>query len=165
MAPLEPWEKVLVSNSFMETEHGQIACIACHFGDSTVNDKELAHTDMIATPDEDAQKTCGNCHNDIVVTSVNSLHSNQTGYFKAMYSRSLPEKHAALDEAFRYNCVSCHTTCGDCHISQPNSVGGGLLDGHKMVKTPPMTRTCTACHGSRVGNEFSIFCYVVQTKF
>jgi thiosulfate/3-mercaptopyruvate sulfurtransferase len=53
-----------------------------------------------------------------------------------------------------YHCDSCHTTCGDCHISQPSSVGGGLLDGHTFKARGSMTRTCTACHGSRVGNEY-----------
>jgi thiosulfate/3-mercaptopyruvate sulfurtransferase len=33
-------------------------------------------------------------------------------------------------------------------------VGGGLIEGHLFKKTPSMTRNCTACHGSRVGNEF-----------
>ncbi|MCK7519827.1 MAG: hypothetical protein MZV64_19905 [Ignavibacteriales bacterium] len=33
-------------------------------------------------------------------------------------------------------------------------MGGGLFTGHVFEKTPPMTRSCTACHGSRVGNEF-----------
>ena len=28
------------------------------------------------------------------------------------------------------------------------------MSGHEFEKTPPMTRTCTACHGSRVGNEY-----------
>jgi thiosulfate/3-mercaptopyruvate sulfurtransferase len=55
---------------------------------------------------------------------------------------------------FGNHCASCHTSCGDCHISQPGSVGGGFLDGHLFQRTPSMTRNCTACHGSRVGNEF-----------
>lgn len=154
MAPLEPWEKVLVDSSFFETEHGQAACTVCHAGDSSASDKDLAHANMIATPDTDPERTCGNCHNEIVATNADNLHVNQKGYFQAMYSRSLPENHAALDEMFGNHCQSCHTTCGDCHIAQPDSVGGGLLNGHNMVKTPPMTRTCTACHGSRVGNEY-----------
>ena len=154
MAPLEPWEKVIVDNSFFETEHGQASCTACHAGDSTVSDKDAAHTNLIAAPDADPERTCGNCHNEIVATSADSLHVSQAGYFQAMYSRSIPENHEALDEMFGNHCQSCHTTCGDCHIAQPDSVGGGLLDGHNMVKTPPMTRTCTACHGSRVGNEY-----------
>jgi thiosulfate/3-mercaptopyruvate sulfurtransferase len=154
VAPLEPWEKVLVSISFLEDTHGQASCADCHNGDPNVADKESAHIEMIAAPDADAQSTCGNCHNEIVATNAESLHSTQSGYFQTLYSRSIPENHPALDKAFDNHCASCHTTCGDCHIAQPDSVGGGLLDGHNMVKTPPMTRTCTACHGSRVGNEY-----------
>ena len=33
-------------------------------------------------------------------------------------------------------------------------MGGGLFDGHLFTSQPPMTRSCTACHGSRVGNEY-----------
>lgn len=155
MAPLEPWEKVMVNEDFMDDVHGQASCTSCHAGDRFAEDKEAAHIGIIGSPDQNAQTTCGNCHNEIVTTAADSLHSSQAGYFKAMYSRSVPENHPALDEAFGNHCASCHTTCGDCHISQPNSVGGGFLDGHMVEKTPPMTRTCTACHGSRVGNEYT----------
>ncbi len=154
MAPLEPWEKVIVGDAFFTNVHAQTTCSACHAGDSSTLEKEAAHTGLITAPDADPQRTCGNCHNDIVTTSVDSLHSTQAGYFQTMYSRSLPENHVALEEMFGNHCQSCHTTCGDCHIAQPDSVGGGLLNGHEYVKTPPMTRTCTACHGSRVGNEY-----------
>ena len=59
-----------------------------------------------------------------------------------------------MEEMFGNHCASCHTTCGDCHVSQPKSVGGGLIDGHNFNATPSLTRNCTACHGSRVGNEY-----------
>jgi len=154
VAPLEPWEKVIIGEDFFTDVHGQTSCVACHAGDSSTLEKDAAHDGMIAAPDADPQRTCGNCHNEIVATSADSLHVSQAGYFQVLYSRSLPENHVALDEMFADNCQSCHTTCGDCHIAQPDSVGGGLLDGHTYVKTPPMTRTCTACHGSRVGNEY-----------
>lgn len=55
---------------------------------------------------------------------------------------------------FGNHCASCHTSCGDCHVSQPGSVAGGLLDRHNFTNNPPMSRTCTACLGSRVGDEF-----------
>jgi thiosulfate/3-mercaptopyruvate sulfurtransferase len=55
---------------------------------------------------------------------------------------------------FGNHCNTCHTSCGDCHVSQPTSVGGGFIDGHNYNATPSMTRNCTACHGSRVGNEY-----------
>jgi thiosulfate/3-mercaptopyruvate sulfurtransferase len=122
VAPLEPWEKVLVNVGFFETEHGQTSCSACHAGDSSATEKEIAHAGLITAPDSDAQRTCGNCHNEIVASNANSLHTTQAGYFQTMYSRSLPENHAALDEMFGNHCQSCHTTCGDCHITQPDSV-------------------------------------------
>ena len=55
---------------------------------------------------------------------------------------------------FGNHCSSCHTSCGDCHVSQPAPVGGGFIEGHMFNKTPALTRNCTACHGSRVGNEY-----------
>jgi hypothetical protein len=86
----------------------------------------------------------------------NSLHNTQAGYWTAINTRNgnVPEDHAKLQEMFGNHCATCHTTCGECHVSQPENVGGGLFTGHVFESTPPMTRSCTACHGSRVGNEF-----------
>lgn len=153
MAPLEPWEKVLVSQKFFETVHGRMTCIDCHGGQESA-EKEVAHTGLIVSPDRDAQEQCGFCHGTQTANFDESLHASLGGYWTVLNARSLPEAHPALEAAFGNHCASCHTTCGDCHISQPDSVGGGLLDGHVFVQSPPMTRTCTACHGSRVGAEY-----------
>ena len=154
MAPLEPWEKVLVSpEKFLTTVHGQIACTDCHGGLQS-SDKTTAHTDLIARPSDGEASACVNCHPDVTSTFPNSLHATQQGYWTVLEGRSVPENHAALETMFGNHCASCHTTCGDCHVAQPASVGGGLFDGHVFVEKPPMTRSCTACHGSRVGNEY-----------
>lgn len=154
MAPLEPWEKVLVSQEdFYADVHGQIECMFCH-GGAQAPEKEAAHTDMITNPSAGKTRICETCHVDTDHAFVDSLHSTQEGYWTALDARSTPEDHAALTTMFGNHCASCHTTCGDCHISQPNSVGGGLISGHVIEKTPSMTRNCTACHGSRVGNEY-----------
>ena len=156
MAPLEPWEKVLVdSEKFMPTDHGQIACVDCHNGVQSP-DKEIAHEGLIASPSSEPEKYCGDCHSDQTATYPFALHSTQQGYWTAIESRAgnVPENHPALEEMFGNHCATCHTTCGECHVSQPKNVGGGLFTGHVFEKTPPMTRSCTACHGSRVGNEF-----------
>lgn len=153
MAPLEPWEKVLVSTDFTQTTHGAFSCIQCHGGQQDPN-KETAHAGLIADPSADVNGMCSTCHNDVTSGFGESLHASLNGYQVAMYSRSVPENHPALDEAYSNHCASCHTTCGDCHISQPDSVGGGFLSGHNFEQTPPMSRTCTACHGSRVGSEY-----------
>ena len=154
MAPLEPWEKVLVNaESYIGSIHGTIACATCHLGENAA-EKEAAHTGLIARPSEDPGKVCGACHADIAEVYPDSLHSSQVGYWTTINARNAPEDHPALEEMFGNHCASCHTSCGDCHVSQPKSVGGGLIDGHNFNATPSLTRNCTACHGSRVGNEY-----------
>ncbi|MFO7540771.1 MAG: hypothetical protein R6X32_22250 [Chloroflexota bacterium] len=72
MAPLEPWEKVLISAAFLETVHGHIACTDCHQGEQSP-DKETAHTGLIDRPSQDPEATCGDCH-----TNIASVHQ---GFF------------------------------------------------------------------------------------
>ena len=155
MAPLEPWEKALVdAATFMPTVHGQMACVDCHSGEAQSPDKATAHTDLIGRPSADAATACGDCHPDVVALEANSLHHNLTGYWTVLNTRSVPENHEQLETMFNNHCYRCHTSCGDCHVSQPDSVGGGFVDGHNFNATPSMTQNCTACHGSRVGNEY-----------
>ncbi|MBE9524246.1 MAG: hypothetical protein IMY76_04050 [Chloroflexi bacterium] len=154
MAPLEPWEKVLVDNvAFSETVHGQIACVDCHNGVQSA-DKNEAHTDLVVSPSEYPEKYCGECHPNLIAHNESSLHTSQAGYWRTLEARSGVQNHPALQEMFGNHCASCHTSCGDCHVSQPTPVGGGFIDGHIFQRTPSMTRNCTACHGSRVGNEY-----------
>lgn len=155
MPPLEAWEKVLIDNeTFTATIHGMIPCTDCHLGMQDAN-KEIAHTGLVAHPSEtDSDGVCGDCHPSMTSTFQDSLHVNQTGYWTTFEERGVMENHPAIDEMFGNHCQSCHTSCGDCHVSQPRSVGGGFISGHTYEKTPSMTRNCTACHGSRVGNEY-----------
>ena len=153
MAPLEPWEKVLVNADFMNTTHGKMACTDCHQGTQSP-DKETAHKGMVLDPSADPKGACASCHADIATGYQSGMHNTLGGYWTALDARSIPENHPALETMYANQCSSCHTTCGQCHVSQPASVGGGFLTGHTFEKTPPMTRTCTACHGSRVGNEY-----------
>ena len=154
MAPLEPWEKVLVdAKKFPETVHGHIACMDCHEGSQSA-DKEVAHENMIARPSEGNPNACSDCHPDVSSVYATSLHATQQGYWTTLNTRSTPENHPALEEGFNNHCSKCHASCGDWHVAQPASVGGGLFEGHVFTQTPPMTRSCTACHGSRVGNEY-----------
>ena len=155
MAPLEPWEKVLVNVAeFTQTTHGEMSCQECH-GGTEAEEKELAHEGLVARPSEGEAAACADCHRDTVeLQMTTSLHSSQAGYWTALEDRGADPHDPAMQEMFGNHCSSCHTSCGDCHISQPASAGGGLLDGHLFTTNPPMTRTCTACHGSRVGNEY-----------
>ncbi len=154
MAPLEPWEKVLIdANAFGETIHGEIACIECH-GGRDAPEKDEAHAGIVARPSEGSAPVCAECHEEQTAAAANSLHITQEGYWTILEGRGADRNHPGMQEMFGNHCSNCHTSCGDCHVSQPASVGGGLLDGHVFTDRPPMTRTCTACHGSRVGNEY-----------
>lgn len=153
MAPLEPWERVWIDpETYPDDVHSLINCTDCHEGSSV--DDMTAHEGLVESPTEDAQASCGNCHPTITTAATESLHMTLAGYDTALYSRSVPENHPALEEMESYHCDECHATCGDCHVSQPRSVGGGLLEGHTFVETPSMSQNCTACHGSRVKNEY-----------
>lgn len=154
MAPLEPWEKVLVDEeAFPGTTHALNGCTDCHGGVQSP-DKQSAHEGLVSAPSSDPEATCGKCHPDVVVHNQDSLHTNLAGYWTVLEERSVPSNHPQISEAFDNHCASCHATCGDCHVSQPATVGGGFISGHTFNRTPSMTRNCTACHGSRVGNEF-----------
>jgi thiosulfate/3-mercaptopyruvate sulfurtransferase len=60
----------------------------------------------------------------------------------------------STQKGFNGECANCHATCGDCHISIPNSAGRGFLSSHRFRKTPDQANNCTACHGSRIAHDF-----------
>ena len=98
---------------------------------------------------------CAPCHAEIVAYHAASVHSDQTGYRTMLMDRAgVSELTPVMMEMLEDRCFECHTTCGQCHISQPNAVGGGLIDEHIFKSTPNQTRNCTACHGARIGSEF-----------
>lgn len=146
---------MLVDPEAMQDDvHRFIPCTDCH-GGQDVDDKVAAHEGVVRDPSLDANASCGNCHPDIAPFQDLSLHNNISGYDTILYQRSTPENHPLIEEGESYHCNSCHTTCGQCHVSQPTSVGGGLIEGHTFNAVPSMSRQCTACHGSRVKNEYT----------
>ncbi len=190
MPPLEAWQKVIITgtngNSFLASAHGPnyegdavphtLTCQHCHAGpdDRTFANMEEAHTDMIADPSsygdsgcvrchgaDFAESACDGCHSDAVDANRNSLHTNLWGYKAAIEARCTANfEDLGVEEGFQANCAGCHTTCGQCHISRPQSVGGGFIQiagspySHRFRPTPDMNEQCVACHGSRIGNDF-----------
>ncbi len=155
MAPLEPQEKVLVAEDFLDTEHGQIGCAECHGGNPKDKTKEGAHKGFDAHPSiNNPQKACGECHGEIVETAKDSLHATLSTFPTILKTRSDMKKWHAIDEARAGHCFSCHTSCGGCHVSRPKFAKKGFIDGHKFQKRSDPFNQCTACHGSRVGNEY-----------
>jgi hypothetical protein len=150
---LEAWQKVFVNNDeFLMDIHGKVGCVICHGGNSDVQEKEIAHQDMVADP---SVVHCDTCHQDISAMNEMSLHNTLSGFTSALEARGGDlSPGSPLDEAMHNHCSACHTTCGQCHVSRPDELGGGLVAEHEFLKTPSMQNNCAACHGSRIGDEY-----------
>ncbi len=159
MAPLEPYEKVYVSDkSFLSSVHNAQGCTFCHGGDNSTDDMAKAHKGITKSPDEKAD-VCAQCHADIVQKYLSGMHKTTAGMKNMLSSRWNPKRTTAhpkdLNTVFTKHCYSCHASCGDCHINRPKGPAkGGLLAGHKFLKTPPEDMTCTVCHSARIGDEY-----------
>jgi len=137
---------------FMESTHGKVGCVICHGGLSTEDDKDTAHIGLIADPSE---SDCNTCHADIAHANALSLHTTLSGFTSALEARGGNlEEGSPLATAFDNHCAQCHTSCGQCHVSRPDEMGGGLVSDHKFRKIPSTLYNCTACHGSRIGDEY-----------
>jgi len=148
-------------DDFLESVHGEMECQGCHLGalDGTFENRTEAHEGLQRDPS--AIGACNACHNDIAQATKNSLHTNLWGELGAIEDRcGFSIEGTPYQGKFDKKCGGCHTTCGQCHISRPNSVGGGFINvagkpySHKFRTTPHMTEQCTACHGSRVGTDY-----------
>ena len=164
MPELEAWEKVIITgangDAFLGSVHGRFDCQYCHGGqpDHTFDNMRDAHVGLV--PDPSAAGKCDVCHKSIADATRNSLHTNLWGEREAIELRGrITLAGSSYEDHFNGKCGSCHTTCGQCHVSRPNSVGGGFPKvgsyySHKFLKTPDMNEQCTACHGSRVGVDY-----------
>ena len=148
------WESVYLGNpEFLETMHGRYGCIACHGGTGDTLLKEVAHTDLIREPS--TAGLCAECHADEVATAGNNLHASLAGYRTVLFTRGDAANTGPLETMIGNHCGSCHTaTCGQCHVSRPAGVGGGLVAGHLFGVSGAINVTCAGCHGSRVEEEY-----------
>jgi hypothetical protein len=156
--PLAPHEKLFVDSEIAEDEnHGEIGCHECHGGDPNEPDWSKAHKGAAKDPSyPDPSEACGACHEEIAENYKTSLHVGLSPFKKIIDIRANTDNpvHQKVNAAREGHCSSCHSSCGQCHISRPDSVEGGLLEGHLFQKRPPMQEVCTACHGSRIGKEY-----------
>jgi hypothetical protein len=151
---LEAWEKVIVGGEFLASVHNTQNCIGCHGGVEGVDDKDAAHEGVVRDPLEDAEQICGVCHAEATQLAATSLHQNLTGYRTTLATRGADFSDAHMEEAFNNHCTTCHTTCGQCHVSRPTAMDGGLLKEHEVKKVASMKDTCMACHGARVTDDY-----------
>jgi len=156
--PLAPHEKIFVDSEIVDDEnHGLIACHECHGGNPDDPNWKTAHEDVVKDPTyPDATAACGDCHDEINENYAKSLHVSLRPYKVVIGMRANPDG-VIPDEVAKgmeNHCFTCHSSCGQCHISRPNSVEGGFLESHLFQKRPPMQEVCTACHGSRIQKEY-----------
>jgi hypothetical protein len=154
LPPLEAWEKVFVGDEFLVDVHNVQNCIGCHGGVEGVDDKEAAHEGVVRDPMEDPEGVCATCHAESAQLAATSLHQTLSGYRATLTDRGADFSDPRMEEAFGDHCSTCHTTCGQCHISRPTAMDGGLLKEHEVKKIASMKDTCMACHGARVSNEY-----------
>lgn len=143
-----------------------MSCQTCHGGaaDYTFSDMEEAHAGMNPDPSAFTAQgdipACVGCHQDEVAATRYGLHTNLWGEKTAIELRGrCTFEGSGHEDMFDAKCGACHTTCGQCHISRPNSVGGGFPQigsyySHRFRASPDMNEQCTACHGSRVGVDY-----------
>ena len=152
MEPLAPHEKILVDSKILEDEnHGEMACVDCHGGNPDDPNWKTAHEDVIKDPTyPDATEACGDCHDEINENYTKSLHASLKPFTLIIDKRANPNAviRSKVERAMNNHCYGCHSSCGQCHISRPNVVGGGLLDAHLFQRKPSVQEVCTACHGN-----------------
>ncbi|MCK4578271.1 MAG: hypothetical protein KAU50_05745 [Candidatus Marinimicrobia bacterium] len=149
----------------VDPNHGEIGCATCHGGKEPAEFAAAHDTayGFVRDPSRDAETACNPCHTSIVAGNLNSMHTKAWGERNVIAERQLgasadqtnfDECPAELTDGFDNECTSCHTTCGQCHVSRPNSVHGGFINSHLFSSIPDQTNNCMACHGSRIGVDF-----------
>ncbi len=138
-----------VHPDFLKSLHGARPCTDCHGGSPQAQEAEIAHQGM-----KRAIESCTACHRETVELQKTSLHMTLAGQDLWLKRRAGQENFDKLSVMRQNDCNKCHAGCADCHITIPQAVGGGLIDGHRFFKEPPMEETCVACHSSRVGAEY-----------
>ena len=144
------------SEELAKTKHGGLECVYCHGGVVPAGDKVIAHEGMTVDPSWGAGAVCAECHAELVAAYATSMHAQLLGERTMLATRYGGDWEAdpAMLAGFEGSCNGCHASCGQCHISRPDSVDGGFVNGHGFERTPSMINQCTACHGSRIGEEF-----------
>lgn len=152
-----PTAAQLAAGLFVDSEvmgaHGELACLDCHSkpqGDATT---PTWHVKIQTDPTADGGEVCASCHGQDMIDSFKaSLHFTMNGVAKGLCERleQTPEAQPLFDDVFYepqmyMGCNTCHATCGQCHVSNPNIVGGGLLNSHSFGK-PEAESSCNPCH-------------------
>lgn len=153
--------------------HGDIGCRDCHVpgasGDN-VNAPDW-HAAVVTDPTADGGQVCADCHGQEMIDNFRaSLHFTLNGVAKGLCERleQTPGKQQLFDEIFNdpemyMGCNTCHATCGQCHVSNPNITGGGLVDSHGFGKPVP-ENTCNPCHYENAEYHLEVDVHATEHK-
>jgi len=156
------YPSVLTSNSV----HMNQSCTDCHAGTNSGTTRAAAHVGGFDKFASATSGSCQGCHDSVAASAAAGLHTTLGGYAYILAQRGFDLTDAVSLARFEQQCTKCHTAdpadpdpqgqtnCGQCHVSVPDTAGGGLLAGHAFQMTPSMDNNCTACHGSRVKDEY-----------
>ncbi|HHH40453.1 MAG TPA: hypothetical protein ENK56_00430 [Chloroflexi bacterium] len=151
---MEVWQKVLVDPEFLEDVHSEPGCIACHGGTPDTDDKEAAHQGLLPKAGQEPERACGTCHVGLVRQAREGLHRMLWGYQAVLEARGADFTDPATVRAYQTHCIGCHADCGDCHVSRPRALEGGLIAGHKVKRVASVFTTCGGCHSARINDEY-----------
>ncbi len=157
--PLKKYQKLRVSASFLSTPMGQLGCVECHKGQDIPGMDAMQGIVHDPTDIKDpSQMVCTQCHDTIAQNYSKSLHFTLHGKVVRLEARTgqkgITEDGCLRDVFHDVDCMSCHASCGDCHVSRPKPMKGGLLSAHDFLKTPPMD-VCQGCHMARTFGEYT----------
>lgn len=162
----------------------QFRCSSCHGGQDDTDEKELAHTELIASPahPDNMEMSCGTCHEEQVKQLPASLHytlDNLVGLVRDSFGADdrvsrlidIPEHEdietilQLSDDMLRRRCLRCHLFgSGDSYRKTNRATGCGAChltrdshgqtEDHVFTKTPDDSR-CLSCHyGNYVGADY-----------
>jgi len=150
-------------------------CTKCHDGNDKIDNKNLAHKNIIINPArlEHAKIFCTPCHSDIINRVSNSIMNTQNGIidvlrFQFKESLKIIKTNGIKDLINKKNLSLAEDhfskLCAACHINQKKELfkngytkrGGGCVDCHlEELKTKEYhpkftikisTKTCLKCH-------------------
>ena len=117
-------------------------------------DKDEAHQGVVAKVSAQPQQACGSCHVGIVEQARDGIHRMLWGYQEVLAERGADFTMPETVHAYTSHCTSCHADCGDCHISRPSALDGGLIAGHQVKRVASVFVTCGGCHSTRINDDY-----------
>ncbi|MCL7451712.1 MAG: Ni/Fe-hydrogenase cytochrome b subunit [Anaerolineae bacterium] len=136
----------------LETPHGRLSCVVCHYGDSETEDMDLAHDGVLVDPTVAEAELCVACHSDLPEEfpedRLRTPHDEVT--HGEVVDVACSDCHGAVGHGFdpvSGNFVCPMSVCLDCHIDR--ELESELVDCsacHIEPHAVPLAMSCSDCH-------------------